>query len=171
MHLLGCKKRFQVFKMEESRMLARLNANENPYAPSPKVIQAIAESVSQGNRYGHSDAETLISMIAEKEGVSKECIMLGPGSTDLLEKLAITRFQHGGNIVSADPSYMSVMNTAQAMGGTWKPVPLTSDFSHDLAGMKAAIDADTRLVYVCNPNNPTGSITEERKSNNFLLLC
>jgi histidinol-phosphate aminotransferase len=157
------------FKMEESRMIARLNANENPYGPSPKVIQAIAESLSQGNRYGHGDAAILIDMIAEKEGVSKKCIMLGPGSTDLLEKVAITRFQQGGNIVSADPSYMSVMNTAQAMGGTWKPVPLASDYSHDLNGMKAAIDSDTRLVYVCNPNNPTGSITNAESLKKFCI--
>lgn len=157
------------FWMEESRMLARLNANENPYGPSPKVIQAIAESISQGNRYGHGDAAILIDMIAEKEGVTKECIMLGPGSTDLLEKVAITRFQHGGNIVSADPSYMSVMSTAQAMGGTWKPVPLASDYSHDLNGMKAAIDSDTQLVYVCNPNNPTGSITDAQSLKKFCI--
>ncbi|WP_332914255.1 histidinol-phosphate transaminase [Algoriphagus boritolerans] len=108
-------------------------------------------------------------MIAEKEGVSEECIMLGPGSTDLLEKLAITRFQHGGNIVSADPSYMSVMNTAQAMGGNWKPVPLAADYSHDLAGMISAIDNETRLVYVCNPNNPTGSITNAAALKKFCI--
>ncbi|WP_103925438.1 pyridoxal phosphate-dependent aminotransferase [Algoriphagus boritolerans] len=157
------------FRIDESRILARLNANENPYGPSPKVIQAIAASISQGNRYGHGDAATLISMIAEKEGVSEECIMLGPGSTDLLEKLAITRFQHGGNIVSADPSYMSVMNTAQAMGGNWKPVPLAADYSHDLAGMISAIDNETRLVYVCNPNNPTGSITNAAALKKFCI--
>lgn len=157
------------FKIDESRMLARLNANENPYGPSPKVIQAIAESISQGNRYGHGDAATLISMIAEKEGVSAECIMLGPGSTDLLEKLAITRFQQGGNIVSADPSYMSVMNTAQAMGGKWKPVPLSPDYSHDFEGMKSAIDSETRLVYVCNPNNPTGSISDADSLKKFCM--
>lgn len=155
------------FGANESRMLARLNANENPYGPSPKVVKAIADSVSQGNRYGHGDAAILIDMIAEKEGVSKECIMLGPGSTDLLEKVAITRFQNGGNIVSADPAYMSVMNTAKAMGGNWKPVPLAADYSHDLDGMKNAIDSDTRLVYVCNPNNPTGSITNAESLKKF----
>ncbi len=155
------------FGLNESRMLARLNANENPYGPSPKVVRAIADSVSQGNRYGHGDAAILIDMIAEKEGVSKECIMLGPGSTDLLEKVAITRFQNGGNIVSADPAYMSVMNTAQAMGGNWKPVPLAADYSHDLTGMLSAIDSDTRLVYVCNPNNPTGSITNAESLKKF----
>ncbi|WP_291785618.1 histidinol-phosphate transaminase [Cecembia sp.] len=151
----------------ESRMLARLNANENPYGPSPKVIQAISESISMGNRYGHRDAFTLIEMIAEKEGVSPEHIMLGPGSSDLLEKIAFVRFMEGGNVVSADPSYMSLIQTAQAMGATWKPVLLTPDHSHDLDAMASAVDGETKLVYVCNPNNPTGSITNSSELKDF----
>ncbi|HLW20095.1 MAG TPA: aminotransferase class I/II-fold pyridoxal phosphate-dependent enzyme [Cyclobacteriaceae bacterium] len=138
---------------------ARLLANENPYGPAKKVVTAIAEAVPLGNRYAHEDAATLIKMIAEKEGVTPEHIMLGPGSTDLLEKTAIVRFLNGGNIVSADPSYMSLINTARSVGATWKPVPLNSDYSHDLKAMAKAVDSDTKLVYVCNPNNPTGSIT------------
>lgn len=149
-----------IFPFEESRMMARLNANENPYGPSPKVVKAIAESVSLGNRYGHGDAAKLIEMIAEKEGVKPENIMLGPGSTDLLEKTAFVQFQHGGNIVAGDPSYMSIMNTTQALGGNWKAVPLTADYAHDLPAMAKAVDANTNLVYICNPNNPTGSITD-----------
>lgn len=155
--------------LTDTALVARLNANENPYGPSPKVIQAIANSVSEGNRYGHGDAAKLIAMIAEKEGVKPENIMLGPGSTDLLEKAAITRFQAGGNIVSADPSYMSVMSTAQAMGGVWKPVTLAADYSHDLNAMAAAVDAETRLVYICNPNNPTGSITNAEDLKKFCI--
>lgn len=139
---------------------ARLNANENPYGPSPLVKQAIAEAISSGNRYGHGDAKTLIGMIAEKEGVSPECVMLGPGSTDLLEKTAISRFVKGGNVVSADPSYMSLIDTAQAVGASWKAIPLTADYAHDLDAMEKAVDRDTKLVYVCNPNNPMGSVTD-----------
>lgn len=148
-------------------MKARLNANENPYGPASGVKQAISEAVGLGNRYGHGDAAILIDMIAEKEGVTKDHIMLGPGSTDLLEKTAITRFIRGGNIVSADPSYMSLINTAQAIGGDWKAVPLTSDYAHDLTAMEAAIDSKTQLVYVCNPNNPTGSLTAAGKLKDF----
>lgn len=138
---------------------AKLNANENPYGPPPVVRQVIADAVSLGNRYGHGDAAVLIDLIAEKEGVTPAHIMLGPGSTDLLEKTAITLFLKGGNVVSADPSYMSLINTARNIGATWKAVPLTADFAHDLPAMEAAIDGQTRLVYVCNPNNPTGSLT------------
>ena len=139
---------------------ARLLANENPYGPSPATRLTIMESVATGNRYGQGDAGKLIEMIAEKEGVPKDYIMLGPGSSDLLEKTAITHFLEGGNIVSADPAYMSIIKTAQNMKATWKPVPLTKDWAHDLPGMEAAIDDKTQLVYICNPNNPTGTITD-----------
>lgn len=138
---------------------ARLSANENPYGPSDNTRNAISNAISYGNRYGHEDAARLIELLAEKEGVSAAHIMLGPGSTDLLEKTAISSFLKGGNIVSADPSYMSMINTTRAIGGTWKPVPLLPDYAHDLDAMEAAIDSDTKLIYVCNPNNPIGSIT------------
>lgn len=147
-----------IFK-EAPALRARLLANENPYGPSPKVVSTITEAVSLGNRYAHGDAAYLIDLLAEKEGVTKDHIMLGPGSTDMLEKTAIVRFMNGGNIVSADPSYMSLINTSQRLGATWKPIPLTADFSHDLKGMEKAIDSETKLVYICNPNNPTGSVT------------
>jgi histidinol-phosphate aminotransferase len=141
-------------------MKARLLANENPFGPSEKAIKAISNSISMGNRYGHADAAYLISLIAEKEGVAPENIMLGPGSTDLLEKTAISLCRKGGNVISADPSYLSLVNTAQAVGASWKAVPLLENQSHDLKGMLSAIDSETRLIYVCNPNNPMGSITD-----------
>lgn len=139
---------------------ARLLANENPYGPSPTTRLTIMESVSKGNRYGQGDSMKLTEMIAEKEGVPKEYIMLGPGSSDLLEKTAITHFLEGGNIVSADPAYMSIIKTAKNMKAEWKPVPLTKTWAHDLPAMEAAVDAKTQLVYICNPNNPTGTITD-----------
>ncbi|AWW32350.1 histidinol phosphate aminotransferase [Echinicola strongylocentroti] len=156
-----------MYKDSAPALRARLLANENPYGPSKKVVSTISEAVSLGNRYAHGDAATLIDMIAEKEGVTKDHIMLGPGSTDLLEKTAIVRFLEGGNIVSADPSYMSLINTSRRIGATWKPIPLTADFSHDLDGMAKAVDSETKLVYICNPNNPTGSITEAGKLKKF----
>lgn len=161
------KEYLPTFHYDEARIVAKLNANENPYGPSPKVIQAISDSVSMGNRYGHGDAATLIKMIAEKEGVTPAHIMMGPGSSDLLEKTAFVQFRNGGNIVSADPAYMSIMSTAQAMGASWKPTPLTLDFQHDLDAMAKEVDADTKLVYICNPNNPTGSTTDSAKLKAF----
>jgi histidinol-phosphate aminotransferase len=147
--------------------VARLNANENPFGPSAKTRLAIMETAMQGNRYAHGEAATLRKLIAEREGVSEDYIMMGPGSTDLLEKTAITHFINGGNIVSADPAYMSLVNTAKSFKASWKNVPLKKDWSHDLVGMESAIDANTKLIYVCNPNNPTGSITEAKALRSF----
>lgn len=156
-----------VFPPDISNLKARLLANENPYGPSPKTRLAIMEAVKVGNRYGHGDAAKLTKMLAEKEGVSPEHIMLSPGSTDLLEKTAIVTCLKGGNVVSADPAYMSLIKTALSFGADWKPVPLTSDYAHDLTAMKKAVDKNTKLVYICNPNNPTGTLTNADKLREF----
>ena len=136
------------FPPDLSTLKARLLANENPYGPSDEVRLAIMESVSMGNRYGHGDAQKLKELLAEKEGVSPDHIMLAPGSTDILEKTAISLFVSGGNIVSADPSYMSLVKTALSFGADWKNIPLTADYAHDLPAMAAAIDSETKLIYV-----------------------
>ena len=146
---------------------AKLNANENPYGPSPKAIEALKNAATTGNRYGWRQLFGLIESLAEKEGVTTKHIMTGPGSSDLLEKVGMLSFIEGGNVVSADPSYMSLIHVAEAVGATWIPVPLAKDWSHDLDAMEAAVDADTKLVYVCNPNNPTGSVTDATKLREF----
>lgn len=148
------------------KLRAKLNANENPYGPSDKSKLAIVDAMSQGNRYGHFKAGKLIEMIAEQEGVDKEYIMLGPGSTDLLEKTALVHFKDGGNIVSAEPAYMSLIKTALSQDAGWKNVPL-KNWAHDLDKMEQAIDSETKLVYICNPNNPTGSVTDTKALWNF----
>ncbi len=148
-------------------LLAKLNANENPYGPSPMAVEAIKKYASKGNRYAWKELYSLMDKIALKEAVKQENIMMGPGSSDLLEKTAMVLFQKGGNIVSADPAYMSLIKVAEATGATWKPVPLKKDWSHDLAGMEAAIDADTKMVYICNPNNPTASMTDHTELVDF----
>ncbi|MCB0667026.1 MAG: histidinol-phosphate aminotransferase family protein [Saprospiraceae bacterium] len=150
-----------------SHLKARLLANENPYGPSPKARLAMMEYTRMGNRYGHTQAEELIAKLAKLEGVSENCILLGPGSSDLLEKTATVMFHKGGNVVMADPSYMSLVKTAQYFGAEMKGIPLTEDYAHDLVKMKSAIDDKTRLVYICNPNNPTGSVTSSEKLYQF----
>lgn len=150
------------------KIVAKLSANENPYGPPMSAQKAVAESVKNGNRYAWKEMYDLIDKIAKKEGVTAEHIMMGPGSSDLLEKVALVTFMKGGNIVSADPCYMSLVSVAKSVGATWKAVPCTADWSHDLKAMEAAIDKDTKLVYVCNPNNPTGAIT---KGQDLLDFC
>jgi histidinol-phosphate aminotransferase len=141
------------------KIIAKLNANENPYGPPMSARKAVAESVDGGNRYAWKELADLVGKIAKKEGVTPEHIMMGPGSSDLLEKVALVLFANGGNVVSADPTYMSLIQVAKATGATWKAIPCKADWSHDLKAMEAAVDKDTKMVYICNPNNPVGSIT------------
>lgn len=152
---------------EPKEILAKLNANENPHGPSPKAVKALQEGAVKGNRYAWQEMFSLINKIAEKEGVEAKNIMMGPGSSDLLEKTGVVLFLDGGNIVSADPAYMSMIRVAEATGASWKGVPLKKDWSHDLAAMEKAIDKDTKLVYICNPNNPTGSLTDANELEDF----
>lgn len=141
------------------KISAKLNANENPYGPSPLGVEAFQKGASLGNRYAWRELFNLVDKLSAKEGVDSKNIMMGPGSSDLLEKVGLVFFMNGGNIVSADPAYMSMIKVAEAVGAEWKGVPLKSDWSHDLKKMEKAIDDETKLVYICNPNNPTGSLT------------
>ncbi len=146
---------------------AKLNANENPHGPSPKALEAYTSNAPKANRYAWKELYDLMGKISDYEGVKLENVLMGPGSSDILEKTAMLYFKEGGNVVSADPAYMSLVKVAQAMGAEWKGVPLKDDWSHDLDAMEAAIDANTKLVYICNPNNPTGTITDATKLKEF----
>jgi histidinol-phosphate aminotransferase len=151
-----------------TQLKARLLANENPFGPSKKAIAAIAESASRGNRYVYNSAMEMMEMIAKKEGVGPNQVLVAAGSTDILEKTAFALCMKGGNVISADPSYLSLVKTAQAIGATWKNIPLRGDYAHDLDAMEKAIDENTKLIYICNPNNPTGTMTPASEIRAFI---
>jgi histidinol-phosphate aminotransferase len=139
---------------------ARLNSNENKFGPSPRALKAIVDQASAGNLYGWKAIASLRQKIAEREGVSEDHILIGPGSTDFLEKFGMACFMNGGNLVSADPTFMTLIRVAEAVGAEWRNIPLTKNWSHDLPAMEKSIDKNTKLVYLCNPNNPTGTLTD-----------
>lgn len=142
------------------RTSVRLLANENPYGPSPKARKALAEAADLGNRYGWAHNAELKKLIAAYEGVKPEEILLGAGSSELLTKAAFAYgIEHRANVISANPTFMTVPVRAQVAGAEWRPVPLTDTYAHDLDAMEAQVDSHTRLVYLCNPNNPTGTLT------------
>lgn len=153
--------------LEDESKLVILRANENPYGPPPKSAEAFQKEVFSGNRYSWSTLTDLKKQIANNEGINPDQILMGPGSSDLLEKVAMVFFQKGGNVISADPSYMSLIMVTKSVGGTWKSYKLLEDSQHDLDAMEAGIDSNTKLVYICNPNNPTGSITDAKKLKDF----
>lgn len=145
---------------EISEAIVKLNANENPYGPPMTARKAAAEALGMGNRYPWQQVNTLVDKIAAKEGVASDQIIIGPGSTDLLEKVAVAMFRNGGNLVSTDPTFMSLVGVATSVGAEWRAVPCQSDWSNDFAAIEKAMDKDTKLVYLCNPNNPVGSVSK-----------
>jgi len=155
------------FFKDEEKLNAILRANENPYGPPPKSAAAFQKEVFTGNRYAWKTLFDLRDKIAKKENVASDQIIMAPGSSDILEKVAMVLYQKGGNVISADPSYMSLMNVSKAVGGEWKSYKLLDDAQHDLDAMEAGIDENTKLVYICNPNNPTGSVTNADKLREF----
>ena len=152
-------------EIEDSLVILR--SNENPYGPPPEAAKAFQNEVFKGNRYAWNTLKELEAKIVKNEGVTPDQILMGPGSSDLLEKVAMVFFSEGGNVVSADPSYMSLIVVAKSVGGEWKSYKLLDDAQHDLDAMEAGVDENTKLVYICNPNNPTGSITDAKKLKEF----
>jgi histidinol-phosphate aminotransferase len=149
---------------------ARLSANENPFGPSQKARKALIEAIDGSYMYPREYTQQFKSMIAKEEGVTEEHILLGAGSSELLMAAALNYTLKGGSgssILSADPSYTSLMRAASLYGSGWEKVPLTKDYAHDLEAIEKKVTDKTSLVYICNPNNPTGTIVPAAKLASF----
>ena len=169
----------------------RLNSNENPYGPSPLALKAMTDAFSLVWRYPDEYADTLIETIAKMHGVAREQVMLGDGSGEILKICAeaftgpmtnlgpsveLARPTRGGalqfvpgrgKMVAPDPTYEAILNHARVNGAEAVKVPLIGDsFAHDLSKMLAA--ANEGLIYICNPNNPTASITPKKDLREFI---
>lgn len=138
----------------------RLNSNENPYGPSEKAKKAVLDILTEGNRYAFAEMAELRNLIAEKEGVDSSYVMLGAGSGELLVQTGIAYGLEGGRVLSAYPTFTLLMNYAQQMNATWDKVDLNEKMEFDYQKLLSAIKSDTRLVFSCNPNNPTGTVVD-----------
>jgi histidinol-phosphate aminotransferase len=148
------------FKKNKGDSPIILRSNENPYGPSPLAKLAMTEHINSSNRYNWNLGSELINALAKKNEVAVENILLGSGSTEILDLTVRFAARQKGNFIIADPSYGYWTDTAQKLGLTKMAVPLTADKKHDLPAILKATKPATRLVYLCNPNNPTGTICE-----------
>ncbi len=139
---------------------ARLSANENPFGPSPKAKKAIQDAITDSYRYPFMFSRELVTKIAEYEGVQAGQIIMGAGSSPLLLAAALYFSKEGGSIITGDPSYNDLPEKAAQFKANIIKVPLTADYKLDLKAMEKAIAADTKLVYICNPNNPTATVLD-----------
>ncbi len=147
--------------------IVRLSANENPYGPSSRAFQAITDSFGLACRYPDEHNNVLIDKLAKLNGVNHDQILLGDGSGEILKLCAETfTGPQNGKLVAADPTFEAILNNASANGAEVVKVPLTSSFQHDLPKMLDSAKAG--LIYVCNPNNPTASITPKDELRDFI---
>lgn len=138
----------------------RLNSNENPYGPSDKAKQALLQSIADGNRYAFDTQVEMKAILAKWEGVAPDHISLGAGSGDLLCQAGAAFGIEGGRIVSAFPTFPLLMNYAEAFNCTWDKVNLNEKLEHDYEAIAGRVTSDTKLVFICNPNNPTGTLVD-----------
>ena len=146
-------------------VVVRLSANENPYGPSPQAHDAMKNSFDVCNRYPDEANDVLIEKIVKINGVNREQVVLGDGSSEILKLCAETfTGPTQGKLIAADPTFEAILDYSKANGAEVVKVPLTSSFAHDLSKM----GAQKGLIYVCNPNNPTASITPKNDLRGFI---
>jgi histidinol-phosphate aminotransferase len=136
----------------------KINANENPMGPCPEAIEAIQKLVPQGGRYLYQETFGFVETMAEIEGVSRDHVLPFAGSSDPLHRVVLAFTGPEKSFVVADPGYEAGEKAADFVGARTVKVPLRKDWSHDVRAMAAA-DPNAGVIYVCNPNNPTGSVT------------
>ena len=145
----------------------KLNANENPYGPSKRVRNTIASSFDIACRYPFIKIKDLVAAIAEKEGVTKDHVVVTGGSTEGLKTAGLLYGMNGREIIAADPTFQSLMRYAENFGAHVHRVPIDSAFGHDLQEMAKRITNKTGLIFICNPNNPTGTLLEKAHLRDF----
>ncbi|PIF31275.1 histidinol-phosphate aminotransferase [Flavobacterium sp. 9] len=145
-----------------------LRSNENPYGPSPLARAAMAKSINTSNRYGWTLWPELITLIAKKNNVSDNNITLGAGSTEILDLVLQYTASKKGNFIMAETTFDYWTAPYEKLGLKKITVPLTKDKKHDLPAMLKAIDSETKMIYICNPNNPTGTICNREELVSFI---
>ena len=150
--------------------MIQLNANESPYGPSAAAREAMTRAQAIAARYpGHLEEELRITL-ATLHGVAPEQVALGCGSGEILRMSAAAFLGPGRTLVAAEPTFEAVLRYAGVTSAETITVPLDAAFRHDLPRMAAACDTRTGLVYVCNPNNPTGTVITGAELASFLKL-
>ncbi len=145
----------------------KLASNENSLGPSPKAIAALAEALDGVHRYPDGACFALRKRLAERLEVAEEELVFGCGADEILELLAKTFLAPGDEVVYPWPSFAMYPIVVRGMGATPRRIDLDANFAHDLPAMLGAVNERTKLVFVCNPNNPTGTSMGAREFDRF----
>jgi len=158
------------FQLASSRHgLARMMSNESPFSPSKRVIDAIVNAAQQGNLYPTSGVE-LRRRLAARDGLDENHIVLGAGSTELIDVVVRTFVAPGEEVLLSVPTFSMYEARARVCGGIPVFVPMTDDHGFDVTGIVAAVTERTKVIFLCTPNNPTGNRISETSLRRVLRL-
>jgi len=157
----------EVEKEFGAKKWVKLASNENLLGPSPKAVEAIRQELPTISLYPEGPCTVLREAIARKFSISESNVVISNGADNLILMIAHAFVNEGDEVVLADPTFPVYTNVTQIMGGKVIKVKL-KDYTHDLNGMLRKINRKTKLVFVCNPNNPTGTIVSRESLNEFL---
>ena len=161
-------KPIEELEREKGIKAVKLASNENPLGPSPKAVEAIKRAAERVNRYPDGACYYLKGKLASFLGVPRENIILGNGSNEIIEILMRTFLETGDEVVYAWPAFVVYKLISKAMGLKAVEVPLTEDLRHDLPAMASAVTEKTKMIFVANPNNPTGTMVNADEVRAFL---
>ncbi len=151
-----------------SEITVRLNSNENPYGPTENAKNALRNVADTSFQYPFAEVSELKAQIAAKYNFTTEEVTLGGGSTEILNMAGLAFGLQNGAIVSAYPTFETLLRTAKRFDCEWIQVHLDENLLHDLDAIEAAITSNTKLVYIVNPNNPTGTLLNP---NDLIEFC
>lgn len=146
----------------------KLNSNENPLGPSPKVIEALKEALSEIHLYPEASYFSLRRALAEKWNVNPEEVVLGNGSNEVIEFLFKAFLSEGDEIIVSEPSFLMYTKFAEIYGVNIKRVSLTRELCHDLEGILKALSSKTKMIFLDHPHNPTGQCLKRKEWESFL---
>jgi histidinol-phosphate aminotransferase len=152
---------------QQARDVVKLSSNENALGPSPRAVEAMQKAVHNVHRYPDTSAAALRQALAERAGLPAESVICSNGSDELVFLLCVAFLREGDEAVMANGTFISYLLRTLEMGGRAVRVPLR-DYTHDLAALVQAITPQTRLLFVCNPNNPTGTTNGAAEIHNLL---
>ncbi len=154
-------------QMADNDPMVRLASNENPFAPSEMVKKAMQKALDVSYQYPFSHYKVLIDKLAKQYDVTPDHILLTSGSNEGLRATGITYSIFGGEILTAQPTYSALMDYAQEFGAYINAVPLDKELKFNLDEIEKRINTNTKLVFLCNPNNPTGTLLDAKKVTDF----
>ncbi len=146
----------------------RLSSNENPYGMAPSAKAAITERWSEHSLYGNASPSALRKVFAAHVGVPEDHVLVTAGSSEVLSIVALAYGMHGGEVLTPWPTFEGLPRYAEWMGARVHKVALDGDFAHDLDAMDRRLVQAIDLVFVCNPNNPTGTLTNATRLRSFV---